>query len=51
MVLLYVKHGIVLLVTPLKLLGKQFVDVLAKNHLKAVLMTAANATNALFKVC
>jgi superfamily II DNA helicase RecQ len=51
MVLLYVKHGIVLLITLLKLLGKQFINVLAKNHLKAVLMTAANATNALFKVC
>jgi hypothetical protein len=42
MVLLYIKHGIVILVTPLKLLGKQFVDVLAKNNLKAVSMTAAN---------
>ena len=40
-------------VTPLKLLasGKQFVDVLAKNNLKAVSMTAANAVNDLFKVC
>ena len=51
MVLLYIKHGIVVLVTPLKLLGKQFVDVLAKNDLKAVSMTAVNATNELFKVC
>jgi superfamily II DNA/RNA helicase len=51
MVLLYVKHSIVLLITPLKLLGKQFVDVLSKNDLKAVSMTAANATNAVFKVC
>ena len=51
MLLLYIKHGIVLLVTPLKLLGKQFIDVLAKNHLKAVSMTAANATNTLFEVC
>jgi superfamily II DNA helicase RecQ len=51
MVLLYVKHGIVILITLLKLLGKQFVDMLAKNHLKAVSIMAANATNALFKVC
>src|SRR5271156_4413561 len=51
MALLYIKHGIVILVTPLKLLGKQFVDVLAKNDLKAVSMTAANAVNELFKVC
>ncbi|KAF8228481.1 P-loop containing nucleoside triphosphate hydrolase protein, partial [Tricholoma matsutake] len=49
MVLLYVKHSIVLLVTPLRLLGTQFVDVLTRNHLKAVSMMAANATNALFK--
>ena len=51
MLLLYIKHGIVLLVTLLKLLGKQFVDMLTKNHLKAVSLTAANATNTLFKVC
>ena len=51
MVLLYIKHGIVVLVMPLKLLGKQFVNVLAKNDLKAVSMTAVNATNELFKIC
>jgi superfamily II DNA helicase RecQ len=51
MVLLYINHRIVVLVMPLKLLGKQFVDVLAKNDLKAVSMTAANATNELSKVC
>jgi superfamily II DNA helicase RecQ len=51
MVLLYIKHGIVILVTPLKLLGKQFVDVLTKNDLKTVSMTAANTMNKLFKVC
>jgi hypothetical protein len=33
-VLLYVKHAIVLFVTPLKLLGKQFINVLTKNHIK-----------------
>jgi hypothetical protein len=51
MPLLYIKYGIVILVAPLKLLGKQFVDILEKNQLRAVSMTAANATNELFKVC
>jgi len=32
MLLLYAKHGIVLLITPLKLLGKQFINVLANYH-------------------
>jgi superfamily II DNA helicase RecQ len=50
MPLLYVKHGIVVIVTPLKLLGKQFVEVLAENGMSAVSMTAANATNELFEV-
>jgi superfamily II DNA helicase RecQ len=50
MALLYVKYGIVFLVTPLKLLGKQFVETLEKNKLRAVSMTAANATNELFEV-
>jgi superfamily II DNA helicase RecQ len=51
MVLLYVRYGIVFLVTPLKLLGKQFVETLERNDLYAMSMTAANATNELFKVC
>jgi hypothetical protein len=46
MVLLYVRYGIVFLVTPLKLLGKQFVE--ERNDLCAVSMTAANE---LFEVC
>ena len=50
MVLLYVRYGIVFLVTPLKLLGKQFVETLERNGLHAVSMTAANATSELFKV-
>ena len=50
MPLLYIKHGIVILVTPLKLIGKQFVDMLEKNQLHAVSMTAANATNEVFEV-
>jgi superfamily II DNA helicase RecQ len=48
MVLLYVKYGIVFLVTPLKLLGKQFVKMLERNQLCAMSITTANATNELF---
>ena len=50
MALLYVKYRIVFLVTPLKLLGKQFVETLERNDLCAMSMTAANATNELFEV-
>ena len=50
MALLYVKYRIVFLVTPLKLLGKQFVKTLEKNKLCTVSMTPTNATNELFKV-
>ena len=50
MPLLFVKHGIVIIVTPLKLLGKQFVEVLTKNSISAISMTAANAHNELFEV-
>ena len=51
MALLFIKHGIVVLITPLKLLGEQFVGVLEKNELTAVLMTASNSNNELFQVC
>ena len=51
MALLYVKYRTVFLVTPLKLLGKQFVETLESNDLCTMSMTAANATNELFKVC
>ena len=51
MALLFIKHGNVVLVTPLKLLGEQFVRVLEKNELTAVSMTASNSNNELFKVC
>ena len=51
MALLFIKHGIVVLITPLKLLGEQFVRVLEKNELTAVSMTASNSNNELFKVC
>jgi len=50
MPLLLVKQGIVVIVTPLKLLGKQFVEVLAENRMNAVSTTAVNASNELFKV-
>jgi hypothetical protein len=45
-----VKHGIVVLVTLLELLGKQFEDVLAKNAVSAVSVTVAHTTNELFEV-
>ena len=38
------------LVHQVQLLGNQFVDILEKNLLCAVSMTAANATNELFEV-
>lgn len=50
MPLIFVKYDIVILITPLKLLGEQFADVLAQNSINAVSMTAANATNELFQV-
>ena len=50
MALLYVRYGIVFLVTPLKLLRKQFVETLERNELHAVSMTATNATSELFEV-
>ena len=40
MPLLFIKHGIVVIVTPLKkLFRKQFVEVLAENKMNAVSMT------------
>ena len=41
--LLYIKYGIFILVTPLKLLGKQFVDILEKIQL-CVVQEEANDT-------
>ena len=48
--LLYVKFGIVLLVTPLKLLGMQFVKNLKQRGINAVSMIASNSSNELFQV-
>ncbi|KIM86111.1 hypothetical protein PILCRDRAFT_5178 [Piloderma croceum F 1598] len=49
MLLLYIKYGIMVVVTPLKLLGTQFVEMLGDNRISAVSITAANATNKLFE--
>jgi superfamily II DNA helicase RecQ len=50
MPLLFIRHGITVVVTPLKLLGGQFVKMLQDNRISAVSITAANATNELFEV-
>ena len=50
MPLLYIKHGIIVVVTPLKLLGGQFVDMLQGNGISAMSITASNAMNELFEV-
>jgi superfamily II DNA helicase RecQ len=50
MPLLYIKYGITVIVTLLKLLGTQFVEMLGDNGISAVSITAANATNELFEV-
>jgi superfamily II DNA helicase RecQ len=48
--ILYIKHGITVIVTLLKLLGGQFVDVLLSKGISAISITAANTTNELFEV-
>jgi superfamily II DNA helicase RecQ len=50
MSLLYIKHGITVVVTPLKLLRGQFVEMLQDNSISAVSIMASNVTNELFKV-
>ena len=45
MPLLYIKHGITVVVSPLKLLGTQFVEMLEDNRISAVSITVANMTN------
>jgi superfamily II DNA helicase RecQ len=49
MPLLFIKYGITVVVTPLKLLGGQFSKMLQDNGVSAVSITAANATNKLFE--
>jgi len=41
MPLLFIKHGITVVVTPLKLLGGQFVEMLQDNSISAVSITAS----------
>jgi superfamily II DNA helicase RecQ len=50
MPLLYIKHGIIVVVTPLKLLGGQFVVMLQGNGISAMSITASNTMNELFEV-
>ena len=49
MPLLFIKYGITVVVTPLKLLGGQLSKMLQDNGVSAVSITAANATNELFE--
>jgi len=48
--LLYIKHGITVVVISLKLLRGRFVEMLQDNSISAVSITASNATNELFEV-
>ena len=48
--LLYIKHGITAVVSPLKLLGTQFAQMLEDNRINVISIMAANATNELFEV-
>jgi superfamily II DNA helicase RecQ len=48
--LLYIKHVITIVVSPLKLLGTQFAQMLEDNRISAISITTANATNELFEV-
>ena len=50
MPVLFIKYGISIIVTPLKLLGSQFAQMLKDNCISAMSITAANATNELFEV-
>jgi superfamily II DNA helicase RecQ len=50
MPLSYIKHRIIVVVTPLKLFGGQFVDMLQGNRISAMSITASNTTNELFEV-
>ena len=50
MPVLFIKYGISVIVTPLKLLGSQFAGMLQDNGISVISITAANATNKLFEV-
>ena len=47
---LFIKYGICVIVTPLKLTGSQFAGMLQDNGITVISITAANATNELFEV-
>ncbi|KZP09356.1 hypothetical protein FIBSPDRAFT_747763 [Athelia psychrophila] len=48
MPILFIKYGIVVTVTPLKLLGNQFAGIFKDRDIRAVSITAANSMNQLF---
>ena len=48
---LFIKYGISVIVTPLKLLGSQFAGMLQDNGITAISIMAANAMKELFEVC
>ena len=50
MLLLFIKDGIQIIITPLNILGKQSVDSLAAMGIQGVTVTALNATRQTFKV-
>ena len=50
MPVLFIKYGISVIVTPLKLLGAQFSEMLEGVGISAVSITAANTANELFDV-
>ena len=50
MPVLFIKYRISIIVTPLKLLGSQFAQMLEENRISAISITVANATNELFEV-
>ena len=47
---LFIKYGIIIVVTPLSLLGAQFVQMLKDNGISAICIPAADATNEVFEV-
>ena len=50
MPVIFIKYGISIIVTPLKLLGSQFAQMLENNGISVISITATNATNELFEV-
>ena len=50
MPVLFIKYGISIIVTPLKLLGSQFAGMLQDNGISVISIMVANVTNELFEV-